>query len=179
MTNGELIQEDFNCEVCELIPEDDIIHVIFSDKNDSAIGFDWSWWNMEHKEPITKHNLGVDAISRADALDSIATMCSAEELDIDFAKLLLLQRGIKALPPVTLQEPKIVPIAEIKYDEDKLKEVVNKAVLTITPQEPKTGHWIRCKCDKCGYEVQPWNTTNYCPNCGAKMVEPQESEEKA
>ena len=43
MTNGEKIQKDFDCEVCEPIIEDDIIHVIFADKKDSAIGFDWSW----------------------------------------------------------------------------------------------------------------------------------------
>ena len=29
MTNGEIIQKVFTCEVCEPIPEDDIIHVIF------------------------------------------------------------------------------------------------------------------------------------------------------
>ena len=55
MTNGEMIQKVFNCEVCEPVMEDDIIHVIFSDKNDSAIGFDWSWWIMEYKEPKTGH----------------------------------------------------------------------------------------------------------------------------
>ncbi len=33
-------------------------------------------------------------------------------------------------------------------------------------QEPKKGKWIDCKCDKCGYEIQPWNTTRFCPNCG-------------
>lgn len=33
-------------------------------------------------------------------------------------------------------------------------------------QEHRKGHWIDCKCDKCGYVVQPWNTTNFCPNCG-------------
>ena len=55
MTNGEMIQKVFDCEVCEPIPEDDIIHVIFSDKNDSAIGFDWSWWIMEYKEPKAGH----------------------------------------------------------------------------------------------------------------------------
>ena len=32
--------------------------------------------------------------------------------------------------------------------------------------QPRKGHWINCKCDKCGYVVQPWNTTNFCPNCG-------------
>lgn len=40
------------------------------------------------------------------------------------------------------QEPKIVPIAEIKYDEDKLKELVDKAVLTVAPQEPRS-EWER------------------------------------
>jgi len=60
-------------------------------------------------------------------------------------------------------------------------------------QEPKTGHWIghreHCEnlgvmpsglgtyewcsnCD-CGIDVREWhrNHYNYCPNCGAKMVE--------
>lgn len=46
-----MIQRVYRCEVCEPIPEDDMIHVIFSDKNDSAIGFDWSWWTMEYKGP--------------------------------------------------------------------------------------------------------------------------------
>lgn len=34
------------------------------------------------------------------------------------------------------QKPMIVPIATIKFDKDKLKELVNKAVLTITQQDP-------------------------------------------
>lgn len=55
ITNGEKIQKDFKgCVVCEPIIEDNIIHVIFADKKDSAIGFDWSWWNSEYKEPTTK-----------------------------------------------------------------------------------------------------------------------------
>ena len=54
MTNGEMIQKIFTCEeVCEPIIEDDIIHVVFADKKDSAIGFDWSWWNAEYKEKAT------------------------------------------------------------------------------------------------------------------------------
>ena len=48
----------------------------------------------------------------------------------------------------------------------------------------KTGHWIRVtdksgylvwECDKCGWQ-QRYNT-NFCPNCGVKMVEPQERSE--
>ena len=65
-------------------------------------------------------------------------------------------------------------------------------------KESKTGHWIghreHCEnlgvmpsglgayewcsnCD-CGIDAVEWhrNTYNYCPNCGIKMVEPQESE---
>lgn len=53
------------------------------------------------------------------------------------------------------------------------------------PQE-QTGHWIIdkgsldafygevCKCSKCG--VESIGESDYCPYCGAKMVEPQESE---
>ena len=46
---------------------------------------------------------------------------------------------------------------------------------SVTPQ-PKTGHWKHNKCDVCGASRPPL-FDNYCPNCGAKMVEPQESEE--
>ena len=49
-------------------------------------------------------------------------------------------------------------------------------------QEPKTGHWITKPhiygvvfCSECDFELRI-DDTNYCPNCGRKMVEPQESE---
>lgn len=62
-------------------------------------------------------------------------------------------------------------------------------------EDPKTGHWItkiksdlrgdmwptNPKCSECG--VDPYHHTNtinnyhFCPYCGARMVEPQESEE--
>lgn len=68
----------------------------------------------------------------------------------------------------------------------------------VTPQEPRKGHWIdtnyhqyyndgdiettelRCSC--CNEEVE-WDIVlshkpYYCENCGAKMVEPKESEKK-
>ena len=60
---------------------------------------------------------------------------------------------------------------------------------SVTPQ-PKTGHWIKTgdylitafgnvdyvKCSCCReYGLEKGN---YCPNCGAKMIEPQESEDK-
>ena len=57
---------------------------------------------------------------------------------------------------------------------------------SVTPRQ-KTGHWIRvdkdkCKCDQCEVvsfiAMYPNGDINYCPNCGAKMVGPQESEEE-
>ena len=61
--------------------------------------------------------------------------------------------------------------------------------------EPKTGHWIkygiqRCgeqhyKCTSCGYYINfgQWGELytkefKYCPNCGCRMVEPQERSNK-
>ena len=54
---------------------------------------------------------------------------------------------------------------------------------SVTPQ-PKTGHWThdgshwknRFICSECNYKLFD-EPTNYCPNCGCRMVEPQESEE--
>ena len=66
-----------------------------------------------------------------------------------------------------------------------------KELPTVTPIQ-RTGHWIEkdgfdgdvyYDCSECGeswttIEGTPWqNGMCYCPNCGAKMVEPQESEE--
>ena len=45
-------------------------------------------------------------------------------------------------------------------------------------QEPKTGHWIECdvlkevKCSNCRMCFR--NRTDYCPNCGCRMVESKE-----
>ena len=101
MTNGEMIQKVFNCEVCEPIMEEDIIHVIFPDKNDSAIGFDWSWWNMEYKEPTTKNDLGVDCISREQAIEEADKLCL--ETGYDNEKVIEM---LNDLPSVTPQEPR-------------------------------------------------------------------------
>ena len=73
--------------------------------------------------------------------------------------------------------------AECFEDCDDIKNI--KALSSVNP---KTGHWITVtngrgghECSLC-HEYAPsyqngdeW-LTNYCPNCGTKMVEPQESE---
>ena len=125
------------------------------------------WNDMPKKEAL---NMAIkaleqepceDSISRKVVRDTIFAECSGAKLDIDFAKVLLLQRAIKSLP-------------------------------SVTPQ-PKTGHWIlrddingQYQCDKCGMfsglskfdvEEEGWELSNFCSNCGTKMVEPQEREE--
>ncbi len=103
MTNGEMIQKFFNCEVCEPIIEDDIIHVVFADKKDSAIGFDWSWWNAEYKEPTTKNDLGVDCISRKEVLRLLANSIGKTNT--------YLQTKVLKMPSVTPQ-PRWIPVSE-------------------------------------------------------------------
>lgn len=57
---------------------------------------------------------------------------------------------------------------------------INK--LTEALNQQKEGHWIQKEgiygvsfCDRCDFELTI-NDTNFCPNCGARMIEPHESE---
>ena len=63
-------------------------------------------------------------------------------------------------------------------------------VIKALEQEPKAGHWIRHyapfgeeqdsrECSNC-HAWFKWDMprNSFCPNCGAKMAEPQESEDK-
>ena len=87
---------------------------------------------------------------------------------------------------------------EWKYADlcDKCKESFkvwwDKSSASPIEQEPKTGHWIKVldvvneygsetyhhECSECGSDKSGWGKFIYCPDCGAKMVEPQESEDK-
>lgn len=53
-----------------------------------------------------------DTVSRQAVIETIFIQGSAEKLEIDFAKLLLLQRAIKALPSVIPQETRWIPCSE-------------------------------------------------------------------
>ena len=64
---------------------------------------------------------------------------------------------------------------------DRIETIVKK--LPSVKQEPKIGHWIRykenCCYNKCSIcEYEHCKESNYCPNCGARMVEPQERSDK-
>ena len=73
-------------------------------------------------------------------------------------------------------------IADFELSMDEVVRGVH-ALPSVTSQ-PKTGHWIKkgntLKCPLCGAkgaDIKDDYCFNYCPNCGAKMVKPQESEE--
>ena len=78
----------------------------------------------------------------------------------------------------------------------RLDEII-KGLPSVKPQKPKTGHWItipfgnnhgeyrpnKYACSECGWEIdlcrglqQDTGHRLFCEHCGAKMVEPQESE---
>jgi hypothetical protein len=77
-----------------------------------------------------------------------------------------------------------------KMNNEALAIRVAMSLPPVTPQ-PKMGHWIinedeentvHGHCSVCGWEAHYYEDDiigmPYCPNCGAKMTEPQESENK-
>jgi len=90
---------------------------------------------------------------------------------------------------------------DLGYKEGKSNLVYSALIdgIDTLEQEPKTGHWsrktkvyaydiagvktwgIKCQCDRCDFTtivVEDFGYYKYCPNCGCRMVEPQESEDK-
>lgn len=63
------------------------------------------------------------------------------------------------------------------------EKTINKLTKAISEQEPKTGHWkpylkegLRYQCSACDSRFD--TSWEYCPRCGARMVEPQEGSEQ-
>ena len=56
-----------------------------------------------------------------------------------------------------------------EHDGVTLQSIINK-MPTIEP-ERKTGRWIDDNCSKCGQYVYHGDVRNFCPNCGARMME--------
>lgn len=103
---------------------------------------------------------------------------------------------IMQLPPVTPQpckyainrEEVLLMIDSFKDNYGSLIDLAREVrkMPPVNPQ-PKTGYWIEGKCDKCGNYAPHLaiaastyfiNYTDYCPNCGARMFEPQEVRDK-
>ena len=154
MTNGEKIKEIF--------PNIEIIPDPYSPSVDMSVGgimmmrIDRNWFNADYKEPTIKNDLGVDCISRAEVIEEINSVANdawdEEQMRVDL-------------------------IAEIN------------ALPSVTPQETRKGYWIehpheagpcweysRYECSECHDWAE--DDSDYCPYCGAKMIEPQESEKE-
>jgi predicted Zn-ribbon and HTH transcriptional regulator len=148
------------------------------------------WCPYDRQEEIIKaldQEPCEDAINRQSLLDEAFEVDTKEYGRIEVVGV----DAIEALPIVTPQ-PKYEEGAKAfqlglafgfgeKHDE--MDKVIDEIKKVITPQ-PKTGEWIfvdkaheHAHCSECDYgdvDLMNGRPHNYCPNCGAKMVEPQE-----
>ena len=158
MTNGENILSAFSNATIRRCKNKDFTYIEVEQNDKWIADFDMEWWNAEYKEPTTKNDLGVDAVSRKAVLNQIFY---STDNSGDVVLGSALRERIERLP-------------------------------SVTPQEPKTGYWklvsdgygdkaYICECSECKDTVWVYKNAdrkwNYCANCGAKMVEPQESED--
>ena len=156
MTNGEKIKEIFpNSKIITQYdnPFGDRFMVFTLNNEDMQVNI--NWWNAEYKEPTTKNDLGVDCISRTRAI---------ERLKLNFP----ISQG-----------------ADNSRDRHRYMQALAdlqaiKELPSVTPQEPRKGHWIWCvgshKCSNCEEYTcfSHKELLRYCPNCGADMREVEE-----
>ena len=136
------------------------------------------------KEPTTKNDLGVDAVSRQEVLYLIA------DDDLSMGQVV---KGIHALPSVTPQEPTPKKDLEVEAEDCISREYLRKSMIeygwshpdsTVTEyveslplvypkSEKPSGKWIGGICSCCNYD---WgkdapiaSVPKFCPNCGCAM----------
>ena len=141
-----------------------------------------------------------DAISRQDTLKT-----TIKHLGIRSEEYLLpaeeaIYKVVKNMPPIqpeptecedTISRQGLIDFLkgfEILHCNDELRTNLLNGINSLSPVYPKIkiGHWIHLKhnkgkCSECHDVVliaQMYGNANYCPNCGAKMIEPQESKGK-
>ena len=160
---GKGFQESYACDVLMHLPDSkhtgDFNVAPWIQEVDTH-GMCEMFTEVKQDKPTTKNNLGVDCISR-ERLKQIVFNITAE-YDTETIHIDRLIDEIDNLPSVTQQEPKLFSIAEIKYDKDKLKELVNKAVLTVAPQEPQIFKW----CDTC----REYDQEKHCCHRWSKVI---------
>ena len=75
-------------------------------------------------------------------------------------------------------------------DKSRVDEILNCIAMVVNEPsiqpKPKTGHWIAEEneemeivgyfCSECDLPMETEQRTDFCPNCGCRMVEPQERE---
>jgi len=131
-----------------------------------------------------------DAISRQAAIDAMFALCDTGETLKenpwrDNPHIDAVTETIERLPSVNPQHTE----AEIQKMQELEQAEIQKAYELGKAEDPKTGHWIDIMvgdmpaqaCDQCNtfYPLAytgGWH--NYCPNCGIKMIRPQERNDK-
>ncbi len=149
MTNGEKLIEIFtNSEHISLKRTTQFVINPMTPKQQMIV-VDNDFWDAEYKEPVIRDNGVKDELVEPKIENDLGIDCISRA---DVLQILL----------------------DYDYANENalvIKDI--KALPSVTPQ-PRKGHWVDNKCTNCGYEVQPWNNTNYCPNCGADMKEVEE-----
>ena len=161
-------------------------------------------YQLEYEKSTTKNDLGVDREDAVERLNAIKQLIGYDkDSEIVKATQKSLDMAIKALEHPEKNVVAVVPCGDCISREQALKELkesaeyhandsreeallrrdrdIIRALPSVTPQEPKTGHWIPShipesildECSECGFSCGAF-TFNYCPNCGEKM----ESEDK-
>ena len=126
--------------------------------------------------------------------ESSDLMAENEFLRKQLAEALKHRRMFEADYEARLKADMVAMLEVIKLRIDNLPEPLNRdrvnyciqqkinELPSVTPQEPKTGHWndipkytdIAWQCSECEHFTTLKHS--YCPNCGCRMIEPQESE---
>ena len=120
----------------------------------------------ENQLPTTKNDLGVECISRDSAIKAL-------DYDIE---------SFEFKSGVSKHMDDIAKLLNTIY-EIQVNNI--KALTSVTPQEPRKGHWIptygNVECSVCGHTEEArcvGKATHYCSFCGAKMVEEHQGENK-
>jgi hypothetical protein len=129
-------------------------------KNHYVLYFLKGWWNAEYKEPTTKNDLGVDAVSR----DKVKSY---------------IQAHIHEIITESVEDKN-------KHTNRVLRSLIHgvDCMPSVAPHELRKGHWVHGEyCSECGCDVPAyiidwkWQKdmdAKYCPNCGARMEEVKE-----
>lgn len=108
MTNGEKLKEVFpNMRIDVFVSYVQVVGENYEFNNLYPL----KWWNAEYKEPTTKNDLGVDAVSRQAIngyIDYILSHGMGKRKSFEFIK-----NFVANLPSVTPQEPILDQISEI------------------------------------------------------------------
>ena len=87
----------------------------------------------------------------------------------------------------TISELNAISFYEAQEDSKECYYELRQAIKDLSPVKPQTGHWIKTigengitsavRCSKCGFEDNRYTLFRYCPNCGCRMVKPQETKQ--